>query len=263
MSKYLQLFSLLWQNRTTYLFDFVVWRFRQFLIAFMAMNIWSVIFEHTNSLADYTKPQMLGYIFLMSLLQSLILSSSLHGLAGTIYSGELSLDLIKPYNIFIKFFCSDIADKLMNILFAIAEMSLIFYLFKIEIFYPSWPRLIIFVVWCFLGLTIYFLSNLAFATLGFWSNDVWGPKFLFFVFLDFAAGRLYPLDIFPKFVQLVYYLTPFPYLTYVQTQLFLNRFDLKEIVQISLTMMVWLILLYFFNQKLWHKGLKDYVAHGQ
>jgi ABC-2 type transport system permease protein len=119
------------------------------------------------------------------------------------------------------------------------------------------------IVWTIMGVMINFLVQILFGTLGFWSPESWGPKFLFYVIVDATAGKLFPLNIFPKIIQDVLFLTPFPYLSYVQTQLFLDKLSSIEVLKISGGMIFWTVLLCIIVIKVWHYGIKNYSASGQ
>jgi ABC-2 type transport system permease protein len=229
----------------------------------MSITVWQVIFSQQEVVFNYTGSQMITYIFLAAFLQSLILATALNGLASRIYSGQISFDLIKPVNIFAILSTEDIADKLRNVGFLILETILLWQIFKPEIIIPSISILLVFALWVIGGIVLNFLLCLLFGALGFWSPDIWGPRFLFFVLVDLAAGKLFPLDIMPEIIQNIVLFTPFPYFAFLQSQLFLERLNPTEIVQYSLLLVFWIFLFSIIVHKAWKKGTKDYAAAGQ
>jgi len=80
--------------------------------------------------------------------------------------------------------------------------------------------------------------------------------------IDFTAGKLFPLDILPKIFQNILYFTPFPYLSYAQSQLFLGRFEPSQIFWQSIGLIFWVIALGFASVYAWNKSLKEYAAAG-
>lgn len=203
------------------------------------------------------------YVFVAAFLQSLILATALNGLSNRIYSGQLSSDLVKPLNIFANLAAEDLADKLKNVSFLILETILLWWLFKPTLSLPDASVIIIFLAWVLGGLVLNFLITLLFGSLGFWSPDTWGPRFLFFTFVDLSAGKLFPLDIFPKIIQSIIMLTPFPYFAFLQSQLFLEKLTPTQITKYSLLLIFWIILFAFIVKKTWQRGIKDYTASGQ
>jgi ABC-2 type transport system permease protein len=229
----------------------------------MSLTIWSVIFQGQGSVFGYDQSQMITYIFIIGILQSLILASILHGLAQQIYSGDLSYELLKPVNIYVYLGIQDLADKLKNFGFVVIESMILFLIFQPILTLPSLFNSALFILWLVGGVILNFLITLLFGSFGFWSPETWGPRFLFFMFLDFTAGRLFPLDILPELAQKVLFFTPFPYLSFVQTQLFLEKLDPNQLFSYSLGLCLWIGITSILVKTIWQRGLKDYAAAGR
>lgn len=263
MHKYWVFLKQSWQTGLAYPLSFALWRFRQLLSTIMSLTIWTVIFSQNQVVFGYDRSEMITYILVVSILQGAILSTDLHSLAGDIYSGTISQFLVKPLNIFGYLASKEVADKARNVMFLLLESVVLFLIFKPTLPQISLGILLLLGVWIFLGITIHFFIEILFGTMGFWSPATWGPKFFFFMMVDATAGKLFPLDILPEIIQKLFFLTPFPYLAYVQTQLFLGRLTSQETLQISLGMVLWTIILGFSAVFIWRRGVKDYAAAGQ
>lgn len=262
LRKYWMLFQTSWQAGIAYPLSFALWRFRQVLTTVMALTIWSVIYTDQGSVFGYNRSQMIGYVFLVSLLQGAILATSLHGLAGQIYSGTISQMLIKPISTLRFLAIQDVADKLKNLSFIGLETAVLYAIFLPHITLPTLGVFGLFLVWVLLAIIIHFFIEILFGTLGFWSPQSWGPKFLFFMIVDATAGKLFPLDILPVWLQKALYLTPFPYLSYAQTQLFLSRLTPLEMLFNTIGLLFWTGTLGILTIRIWHKGIRDYSAAG-
>lgn len=263
MKKYIQLIKLSWQNGFVYRISLLMWRFRQFLSSLMAMTVWTVIYQTQSAVLGYDQDQMITYIFLSAFLQSFILATALNSLSSRVYSGEISSLLLKPVSLFGYLAMEDIADKLRNIAFIVIESSLLFLLFLPAIPMPTLGHFVLFVLAAFMGAILNFIINLLFGSIGFWSPDTWGPKFMFFIMVEFTAGKLFPLDILPPMIRNIVYMTPFPYFSFVQTQIFLGRLSNLEIFKNLGILSIWIVGLYILNRWIWQRGLRDYAAAGQ
>lgn len=252
-----------WQNLLTYPISFVFWRLRQFLSTLTSLTFWSVVFLGTNAVLGYDRDQMVSYIFLTSFLQSIILSTFLNGLAEDIYTGTISNAFVRPIKLFWIWVTQEIADKSTNIFFVLVEAAILISLFKPHIVFPMLPQFLLFLVATFLGALVLFYIMLLFGSIGFWSQETWGLRFLFYMFIDFTAGKLFPLNILPELVQQVLFLTPFPYLSYVQTQLFLGKYDHNQTISLFVVLVAWVIGLGTLFHFIWKKGLKSYGAAGR
>lgn len=263
MHKYWTLFLLSWQNGFVYRTSLVMWRLRQFLSTIMALTVWSVLFRSSQSLFGYDRSAMTTYIFLVGILQSLILATGLNGLANQIYSGSISFDLLKPLNIYVYLFIQDLSDKLRNLFFVIIETTILFLLLKPVILLPTIPIFCIFVLWVLGAMLLLFFIQLLFGSFGFYSPDTWGPRFLFFMFVDFTAGKLFPLDILPPVVRTLVGFTPFPYFSFWQIQLFLGKLSWQQIMTHTIILSIWIFLAGALCFYIWQKSVKDYNAAGQ
>lgn len=262
MKKYLQLFSLSWQNGLVYRTSLALWRIRQLLSTVMSLTVWSVLFTSTTSVFAYSREQMITYVFLVSALQSIILTTALHGLAGDIYSGKLSTLLLKPVNVFWYQFTVDIADKAKNVVFFLAETGVLFLIYHPLLAVPTTPLILATIYTTVVGLLINFFVMLLFGSFGFWSPETWGPRFLFFMIIDFSAGKLFPLDILPQTARTILQFTPFPYYAYHQSQIFLGKYSPAEVLSHIVVSTVWLGVLATLSLWIWKKGIKDYAAAG-
>lgn len=263
MKKYWQIFSISWQNGFVYPVSVLFWRLRQFLLTFMSLTIWTVIFTGHQQAFGYTQKDMIAYVFLVGFLQSVILATVLTNLGSDIYTGQISNTLLKPINLFATLAAQDIADKLKNFGFIIVETVILFLIFKPSIVFPPLTTLLIFIFSALLGAVLLFSIMLLFGTLGFWTPDTWAPRFLFYMFIDFTAGKLYPLNIFPPLLQKILFLTPFPYLSYIQTQIFIGKYTLMETAQNIFILIAWIVTILFLFRFFWERGLKEYGALGR
>lgn len=263
LNKYGTLLSISWQNGFVYRVSLLLWRLRNFLSSVMALTVWQVIFANQGNVFGYTQDEMITYIFLVGLAQSIVLATTLHGLAERVYNGDITYQLLKPINLFGYLGMQDVADKLKNVAFVVIETLLLFLLFVPVLPSVTAPTFLLATVWLLGGAVLNFLINLLFGAIGFYSPDSWGPKFLFFVLLEATAGQLFPLDILPQFIQNILYLTPFPYLSYAQIQLLVGRVSTPEMVWNSVALLGWLIGLGSLTWLVWRRGIRDYEAAGR
>lgn len=247
----------------SYRTSFFMWRFRQFLLSFMALSVWAAVYQSNDSAFGYSQSELFSYIFLTTLLQNIILTTALNGLSGFIYSGDLSNLLVKPLNILGYLISRDAADKLFNIFFTIGEILLLWFIFKPTLIWPEIQLLPLFILSIAFGVILTFCLQVIFGSIGFWSPDTWGPRFLFYILIDLTSGKLFPLDVLPKTVQSLLFLTPFPYFTYAQVQFALGRFSYQEAWNSFGALTLWMAVLIFFAVSLWKKGMNQYQAAGQ
>lgn len=264
MNKYLLVAKNTWDETLTYRFNFVMWRVRVIFQLLTTYFLWLAIIPENGNFLGYTKPLMLTYILGTSLISSIALASRSYGIGDEINNGNLSNFLIKPINYFLYWFSKDMGDKAMNILFSILELAILFLLLHPTIFIQT---NVLFILLSFLfsliALLLYFFFNIILGLMGFWNSDVWAPRFIFIILLNFFAGSLFPLDILPK--QVFYFLQalPFTYILYFPLKIYLGQLSQIEIYKGLFVSLIWGLLLFLCIKIIWAKGLATYTSYGR
>jgi ABC-2 type transport system permease protein len=263
MQKYWTVFTISLQEFFTYRANFVMWRVRQIFVFLIPYFIWSsVMGEGGTTLYGYDLSRLMTYLFGTTVLRSLVMGSRTVDLGWMINTGYLSIPLLKPLSVFRFFFTRDAADKLFNLSFIIVEIPLIFLLFRPPIFLQSHPvPLILTLLSLLFAILIYFFLNILFGSIAFWSRDVWAPRFLLMVVMEFATGAMFPLDMLSDSLQQLIMFTPFPYLLFIPLQFYLgNSFYSPDYL---LAQLAWVVILYLVTRLVWQKGLRVYEAEGR
>lgn len=262
MKKYLSIFSITLQEIFTYRLNMLMWRIRQIFVFLIPFFIWKSVLGQEGEIYGYSFPAIMTYLFGTTILRSLVMGSRTIDLGTMIHTGNLTIPLMRPLNLFNLFFVRDLADKLFNLSFILVEIPLILLIFKPPVFIQSDPHSI-FLFLCSLSLAIliYFYLNVIFGSIAFWSRDIWAPRFLLMVIMEFAAGAMFPLDMLPEIWQKVLYLTPFPYLLFIPLKTYLGESTLAgPHVLIGL---VWVVMLGLATKLIWSKGIRSYEAEGR
>lgn len=264
MAKYFQIFKLTIQEYFVYRLNFLLLRFRSFISFFAALIFWAAIYGSKSDLFGYSKAQMIAYVIGVAFLRGIVLSSRSADLAGKVRSGELNKLLLRPFKVIPFWFTCDMADKSLNIGFAVVEIILAVWLLKLPLYFPQDPKVYaLFVMLVGISLLLYFFISFCLSTLAFWTEDVWATRWLFgIIFLEFLSGAYFPIDVLPQNLSKIIYLTPFPYLVYFPLKVWLGQVSLSASVQVLVISFAWLVVFYFLSSWLWGKGFKKFGAYG-
>lgn len=266
MQKYLTIFQLSFQNEFVYRLNFVLWRLRNVLRILMIFFLWNSIFSQNKIAFGYTREQMMAYVFLVLVVNTFVIAApSNDNIGGEIGNGDLSNYLLKPVNYLFYWLTRDWASKLLNILFAVAEIGILFLFFRPELNFTSSPLILLLgVLACILASLIYFMITKLAVMVSFWMpENTWGLMFLFLVFFEILSGTLFPLNVLPSTGFNLLKFTPFPYMVYFPIQILIGKFSVGESFQILLFSLLWLVVGYFFVKKMFKSGLKIYSASGR
>ena len=266
MRKYLTVFGLSFQNEFTYRLNFILWRFRNVLRMMMVFILWNSVFAVNKVAFGYTREQMLTYVFLVLIVSAFVASApSNENIGGEISNGDLSNYLLKPVN-YLKFWLTrDWASKLLNIIFAAGEVTLLYLWLKPQIFLAaSLVTLVIGVVMCLVAALLYFYLTKIAVFVSFWApENTWGAMFTILIAVEMLGGTIFPLDILPNWANTALQFTPFPYLVYYPIATLVGKLSLGQSVRILFQAIVLLSLIWYLAMKIWKNGLKVYQASGR
>lgn len=262
MKKYLSIFGITLQEIFAYRLNMLMWRIRQIFVFLIPFFIWESVLGQGDSIYGYSFAAIMTYLFGTTVLRSLVMGSRTIDLGWMINSGNLTIPLMRPINIFNFFFVRDMADKLFNLSFIFIEIPIILLVFHPPVFLQD-NLLVLFlaIISTVLAVLIYFYVNVIFGSIAFWSRDIWAPRFLLMVIMEFASGAMFPLDMLPAIWQRIIYFTPFPYLLYVPLKIYLGS-DPSTNIHL-LYSLLWVIILGLLAKIIWKKGIRSYEAEGR
>ena len=262
MKKYFSTFLITLQEYFVYRLNMLMWRIRQIFVFLMPFFIWRALVGSGGEIYGYTFPALMTYLFGTTILRSLVMGSRTVDLGWMINSGYLTIPLMRPIGMFRFLFVRDLADKLFNLSFMFIEIPLIFLIFHPPVFLQTNPLVLgLSLISLIFAMLLYFFINIIFGSMAFWSRDVWAPRFLLMVILEFATGAMFPLDMLPAVWQKVLSFTPFPHLLFTPLKLYLGQnidFTTTLLVELS-----WVIIFGIVAQFVWKKGLTKYEAEGR
>lgn len=248
----------------TYRVNFLMWRVRTVLQVITVYFLWLIVIPQGGEFLGYSQSHMLTYVLGSTLVSSIVFSTRTHEIGDNINSGDLSIFLIRPINYFFYCFVRDVADKGFNIMFAFAELMILFFLMKPPVFFQTdILYLLLCTIAVILGVFLYFFIGSLLGLIGFWSPEVWAPRFILFILLTFFAGSLFPLDIIPQSIYTIFTLLPFPYLLYFPLKIYLGQLSFNSIFFGFSVSVAWVIILFFITRSVWLRGLKMYTAVGR
>lgn len=263
MEKYFAVFKISWEQGLIYRLNFFLWRVRSVLQLLLVYFIWWTVFQTQENVFNYTQSSILTYIMVASLIRAIILSSRVMDLANQINDGMIVNFLVKPLGVIKYFFVRDLSDKLLNIFFVILEINLLIWFLQPNLNFQMNPQTVfLFVLATFLGLFLNFAIAFNVSLLAFWVENAWGPMFLLMIILEGFGGGLFPIDILPQALYFGLMLTPFPYLIYFPSKIYLGNLNPDQLVLGFAILIFWIIISWSIMIKVLSMGLRKYSAYG-
>lgn len=264
MNKYLLVLTNTWNEIFTYRLNFTVWRVRTVLQFLIVYFLWVSVMPDKGQLFGYSKQLMMTYVLMTQVFGTAIFSTRTGEIAENINSGDLSIFLVRPWGYFKYWFFRDFGDKAVNLLFSAAEISLILLLLRPPIFLQSNLTFLIFTVASLaVAVVLHFFVSCLLSMIGFWSSDVWAPRFIFYISINFFTGGIFPLDILPGNVYQILKYSPFAYLQFFPIKVYLGQVSLSEIFLGLIVGSFWTVFFYLTLKLVFNKGLKNFTAAGR
>lgn len=263
MSKYLRAYSIslqeTLQRRATLIMD----RVGGFAIVLSLYSFWSALLGDKPSFLGYTRAEMLTYVLLINVLRSFVFTGRGWMLVGEISSGRISSYLVRPISYHGYALALDLAQKTVHVASAFLEVALLAAVVRGGLFLPRAAA-----TWGLFGLTavvsslLFFFMEFIVSSLAFWTSESGGPLFCFELFLAFAAGAFFPLDVLPETLRRALSATPFPYMVYFPARVFLEKVPHAEAARLLAVELGWLAAFAAAALAVWRVGVRAYAAEG-
>lgn len=244
-------------NLFTYRLDYLTGYLSQFIVFFVQITLWSAVSASSDE-AIMTQLQVISY-FSASLLINL-LTPTTSDLAGLIKSGDLSLHIVRPYNVILNELTNIVSGKTAEIVKNIPFFIFILFIYSGSLNFSEANIMVL--VFIPLGLIIAYLFSLMFNLLSFWFVDIGGFTHFLNTFQGLVNGRMIPYQFMPSIFLVVLNWLPFQFIVYYPIALLTGLADPNQILQQLFLAVGYCVLLGFICWFLYKKGLKRYTSVG-
>ncbi len=257
-----------WQTMKTAWSNYMTYRYNLFLqivgpalvFFFIKYNLWVSIYGETpeTKIGGYTLTAMITYHIWGFVLTMMAKGHHAVDLGQEIRLGRISSYLIYPFNFWEFHAASFLAFQFYQ--FFVAGLSLLFFYSTglLETF--NLQALLLGIVYAQFISVFWFILQFATGLMAFWLEETWILRVILEILTAFLSGAFFPLEIYPEWIQKLLHYTPFPYLTYYPTKIFMG--DTVNILVPVLTISFWMVVGIILNRFLWKRGLRLYTAAG-
>jgi len=247
------------QRRSTLLMD----RLGGFAVVVSLYAFWSALMAGKETFLGYTRPEMITYVLALNVLRSFVFTGRGWMLVGEISSGRISSYLVRPVSYHGYALALDMAQKTVHVCSALLEIGLLAALIGGGLFIPRDPGAwALFAASAALSSILFFFLEFMVASLAFWTSESGGPLFCFELFLQFAAGAFFPLDVLPEGVRRALEATPFPYMVYYPVRFLLQKESPDDVLRLLGLEALWVLVIGGAALWVWRRGLRVYSAEG-
>lgn len=233
-----------------------------FLIIFVFLNLWQYIYSDSSNIIDgYSMTQMVWYVILTEIMwfgnRNAMLTNQI---SNDIKSGSIAYGLNKPYNYLyytIAKHFGDVTIKLFLYLSVGISMGLIFAGRLPNFQFRNLPFIAITFL---LGLFINALIRIAISISSFWIEEA-KPIHWMYDKLILVIGTLFPVEMFPVWLQPIIKCSPIFVITYGPAKLIID-FSMEMFLSVVFAQVIYIIIVIAILTILYQKGVKRLNVNG-
>jgi ABC-2 type transport system permease protein len=226
--------------------------------------IWKAVFINKSSIAGFTEAQMLTYVLVSQLLNSVyeLRNAPERMIADRIRTGDLALDLTKPVRFSLARLMENFGGIIVNIIQVLVLFLAVIVLQPAIELSPSAPYAVAFVISSLLSIFIVFELSLITGFFSFWTMSIWGLFYFKKAIIDLLSGALVPISLFPKWAVSLSTWLPFKSIVYTPTMIYMGKYDLHSALQQMLFQAVWIIILWMLTELIYKKAIRSVQING-
>jgi ABC-2 type transport system permease protein len=222
---------------------------------------WSAVYQHSDTVGGMALPGMITYFILATLLNQFI-SADGDQLAQDIRSGNVAIELMRPYNLLLKIMAITAGGHITSF-FRGALPVLIVAGLAFGINLPaSWAHGALFLASAGLGILIGWQFDLMLSMVAFWTVNVWGIQVLRRGVLLFFTGALVPISLFPPWLKSLSAYLPFQSMVYVPVSIYTGTLSVTEALGALALQAAWLVVMFMALQLLWRRAVRSVAIMG-
>ncbi|WP_197034496.1 ABC transporter permease [Streptobacillus canis] len=261
MNKYIFFIYSRIKVRTAYWSRYLISIFSAYIEMIAILCIWFAVFKNSNqNIGGYSIDEMMMYLILSFSLLMIIRQGVSNTVSKDVSSGDIAIYFIKPISYINKLIFESIGDMLFNFTYLIP--ALLFSIIYFNVIDFSLKRTIFFLISIALGSIIYFLLDFMVGLFAFFVNYIWGLLLIKDAIFRFVSGELFPLSFLPKSIETIFSYLPFNYLTYKPILIIFNKVSEKEMLNIIVLQIIWIIILSLIAKYIWSRANKRLSING-
>lgn len=253
------------QNYLAYKSRFLLWAISNSVLVVAQIFLYYSIYSNSkeNIINGYDINQILLYILMSKIVESLTFVSVEQQIGNDIRSGTITISLIKPIKYQYELLFRSIGGVIgSTMLFAPIYIFIFIFIPDVDFSSIYIENLFLFLFFIFVGFAINFFISAIFASLIFKTIKYNGIYEVKKTLIKLLSGSLFPLTFYPSYFGKIIEYLPFPYLRYVPINVLLGKYNNIEIFNHMFIGVFWLIVLYLFFKYSFKKNIANIEIFG-
>jgi len=227
-----------------------------FLIIGLNYFLWKAIYAERSEIAGFKLDQILTYVVVGWSAKSFFANRIDRAIGNAIREGKIAMDLVKPLNFQLYHYAQAFGRAFFMLLFVTLPMFLLCYiLFPLQL--PS-RAISVFLFPMSVVLSFFLNAGLSYLTglMAFFTRNNEGILHAKTMILEMFSGILIPITFFPSWLQGILFWLPFKYIAYAPLRIYLGMESIRKIHQGVVLQLMWITIIFFTGQILWHYAVR-------
>ena len=239
-----------------------IWLIGMIVEPVMYLVVWQTVAgAQGGSVGSFTVGDFAAYYILLMLVNHLTFTWIMWEYERYIREGELSTYLLRPIHPIHKDIAANIAYKIMTLAGLLPVALILVWALRPTFTVVPWA-LIAFVPALAIAAGLRFVSGWTLALAAFWTTRTNAVNQAYFVALLFFSGRLAPMELFPRWVQILADILPFKWMVAFPVELAMGRLTVQETLIGFGAQAIWVGISWLGMIWVWRAGIKTYSAVG-
>ena len=237
----------------------------QLFWAFMLIFIYTALYENSNISAMSLK-EIISYVWLQQAFYAfLTVRFNDDEISNAIRSGDVTYEIIRPYNLYFWWYVKNVAKRVSNGLLRFLPLIIVgiivpgMYGFSLPY---SFINFLLFLIALFLGVLVVTGINMIVYTIGFYTYNEAGISGMLNAVMELLCGAYIPVALLPLFIRKGTYYLPFRLVSDLAYRIYSNNITISEgLLGIGLQV-IWIFLLIFIGNMIIKKSLGKVFIQG-
>lgn len=249
------------QDGLAYRASGIIWVLTDLVTALTMPFVWQAA-SKSGPIQGMNGGDLTAYYLATLIIGAFVTSHLMWELAFEIKEGRFTVQLVRPFSIYQFTFLRNITWRIIRLGLTAPFLIFLLWLYRDALsqanFSLSWQ----FFASVLLGHLVSFTFVMAMASLALIVTEVFSIFQLYYVPQLFLSGYLFPMALFPDWVQSLSRFLPFYYTLGAPTEILLQRVPESNVPAVLLTQLAWIGVFYVAAKFMWKLGLKHYTAVG-
>ncbi len=181
---------------------------RNFILFIMQIALWLAVQKNENS--DFSIHYITNYFFISQMITVMYPSATSGRIAYLIESGDISMKLLRPVNVFTELFFYNLGRSIYFFLVNFLPLFAVYIFIFAKL--PYFDLSLLSAIYLLYSYVLCFLFECIFGCLSFFTYSFWGTQSLKYALVSLLTGKFVPIRFYPQFFLKIIDNLPFKYM---------------------------------------------------